>query len=434
MSHWGNSADLGPSDAVAGQRQPNSAPAPVAIAGGSLDDYGNIINGIGELSEARSSGTGNNDDFSALKVRFLAVLNHEIRTPLSGIMGMTDLLLETKLDEEQREYVAAARSCAETLFEVLNATLEYSALSSGRVRLEESECHVAEVVSSAIAEHQFKADSKGLRLFSTIDPGVPDIVLGDALRLRQILSHLISNGVKFTPQGEVEVRVVAVQISGSTAKLRFHVRDTGIGIPADQLAHIFDSFRQLDNGLSRAYSGLGLGLALVERLSTLMGGRISAESTGGQGSTFTVDLPFRLSEVHAVFSAANEQSEASSAARILLVEDNEVAQRIFSHVLRRGNYLVECAGSGTDAIRAASRRRYDLILMDLQMPGVNGIDAARQIRALPGNEATPIIALTANSAEEHRRLCIESGMQGFLTKPIPSEELLAAVAQILVKR
>ncbi|MCZ2148494.1 MAG: response regulator [Bryobacterales bacterium] len=373
------------------------------------------------------------EDLTNLKVRFLAVLNHEIRTPLSGIMGMTDLLLETRLDDEQREYVSAARSCAETLFEVLNATLEYSALSSGRVRLEDAEFHVAEMIGAALAEHQFKADAKGIRLISVIEAGVPEIVVGDALRVRQILSHLISNGIKFTPQGEVEVKVSPGPLVERKMTLQFRVRDTGIGIAADQLAHIFDSFRQLDSGLSRSYAGLGLGLALVEKLTTLMHGSIRAESTVGQGSSFFVELPFQLSDLHMPGEHPAETVDSVATARILLVEDNEVAQRIFSHVLRRGKYLVECTNSGTDAIRAANRRTYDLILMDLQMPGMNGIDTTLKLRTIPGYESVPIIALTANSAEEHRVLAQEAGMQGYLVKPIPSDELLSSIAHFLRK-
>lgn len=407
-----------------------------------VPDPGSATNGLGDAATAslravqrngaQMNGDGHHgqlEELTNLKVRFLAVLNHEIRTPLSGIMGMTDLLLETKLDEEQREYVSAARSCAETLFEVLNATLEYSALSSGRVRLEDAEFHVSEVIHAALAEHQFKADSKGLRLTFSTDPGIPDTVVGDALRLRQILSHLISNGIKFTPQGEVRVHIHPVSSGNGQVRLRFSVQDTGIGIAAEQLAHIFDSFRQLETGLSRTYSGLGLGLALVETLTNLMRGRIWAESTIGQGSTFFVEVPFQVND--SVPAIPAQETPAQTNARILLVEDNDVAQRIFTHVLRRGQYLVECAKSGMDAIRATQGRRYDLILMDLQMPGLNGIDTTKAIRNLPGYESTPIIALTANSAEEHRTMALEAGMQGFLVKPIPSEELLASIAQYL---
>ncbi|MCS7023433.1 MAG: response regulator [Bryobacteraceae bacterium] len=378
-----------------------------------------------------AAGGSSSEDLSSLKGRFLAVLNHEIRTPLSGIMGMTDLLMETKLDDEQREYVAATRACAETLFEVLNATLEYSALSTGRVDLESSEFHVHEVVHAAIAEHQFRAESKGLRLYATFEKGVPETLLGDALRLRQLLSHLISNGVKFTPSGEVEVRLWPVSFTDHEVRLCFQVRDTGIGIAQEQLAHIFDSFRQIDSGLARNYSGLGLGLAIVEKLAALMKGSLRAESTVGQGSSFFVECSFQRSEeYHNTSTSETAQSQAAEAT-ILLVEDNDVAQRIYTHVLSRGNYHVECVSSGPEAVRLAQRRKFDLILMDLQMPGVDGIQAARSIRALAGYEETPILALTANSAEDHRRLCLENGMQGFLTKPIPSEELLASIRSYL---
>jgi CheY-like chemotaxis protein len=419
MNNWANAM---PGSGV--QATPHAEVLPEA--GSSRPYYATAPrNGRGE------EGPSSSEELATLKVRFLAVLNHEIRTPLSGIMGMTDLLLETQLDEEQREYVSAARSCAETLFEVLNATLEYSALSSGKVRLEDAEFHIAEVVGAATAEHQFKAEAKGLHLFAVIDPKLPETIVGDAMRVRQILSHLISNAIKFTPQGEVEVKVTFTSMLEGKAFVRFAVRDTGIGVAAEQLAHIFDSFRQLDSGLSRAYAGLGLGLALVEKLAVLMSGRIWAESTVGEGSTFYVEIPFLVTEAHGVVGQPQEAPEANIAARILLVEDNEVAQRIFSHVLRRGKYLVECAGSGIDAVRAVRGRHYDLILMDLQMPGMNGIEATYTIRQVPGYASIPIIALTANAADEHRRHALESGMQGFLVKPIPSEELLTAVAQFL---
>ncbi|MDX1981618.1 MAG: response regulator [Bryobacteraceae bacterium] len=369
------------------------------------------------------------EEMTALKGRFLAVLNHEIRTPLSGIMGMTDLLMETNLDEEQREYVAATRSCAETLFGVLNATLDYSALSSGTVTLEENEFNLSEVISAALSEHHAAADSKGLELYAAAETGLPETVIGDALRLRQILSHLISNGVKFTNSGHVELSIAAAPAGPGKVTLEFAVSDTGIGIDAAHLEHIFDSFQQVDNGLSRPYPGLGLGLALAQKLAELMGGELHAESAPGEGSTFVFQVSATVPDESQMVPV--HTSALPGSARILLVEDNEVAQRIFSHVLRRGRYLVDRAASGYEAVQAARNCAYDLILMDLQMPGMNGIEATIEIRKLPGYAHTPIIALTANSAAENRKACLENGMQGFLLKPVPSDELLSAVAGFL---
>src|SRR5579871_665979 len=194
-----------------------------------------------------------------LKGLFLASLNHEIRTPLSGIMGMADLLLETNLDDEQREYVNAARLCAESLFEILNATLQYSSLEAGQFSLDESEFSLKELLDASINQHAMRAQAKGLRLFSTLEAGLPETMLGDAPRLRELLGHLIANAIKFTHQGSIELRVMLDRKSEGNWMV-IEVRDTGIGIPADRLDAIFESFRQVDDGLSRTYPGLGLGL------------------------------------------------------------------------------------------------------------------------------------------------------------------------------
>jgi signal transduction histidine kinase len=228
-----------------------------------------------------------------LKGLFLASLNHEIRTPLSGIMGMADLLLETTLDDEQREYVNAARLCAESLFEILNATLEYASLEAGQFQLDESEFSLKEMLDSALNQHALRAQTKGLRLFSTFEAGLPETMLGDAPRLRELLGHLISNAIKFTHAGTVELRVTLDRPSAEGNWIVVEVRDTGIGIPADRLDAIFESFRQVDAGLSRTYPGLGLGLALVRKLAELMNGRVEVQSTPEKGSTFTVRLPVR---------------------------------------------------------------------------------------------------------------------------------------------
>src|SRR6266851_4516986 len=265
--------------------------------------------------DARQSPPGELDQ---LKGMFLASLNHEIRTPLSGILGMTDLLLETQLDDEQREYVNAARLCAESLFEILNATLEYSSLEAGQCSLEESEFNLKETLEAALSQHALKSEAKGLRLISTFDSALPETMLGDAPRLRQLLGHLIANAVKFTPAGTVELRALLDRQPGGNS-LIVEVRDTGIGIPPDRLDAILESFRQVESGLSRGYPGLGLGLALARKLTSLMQGRINVVSVPGSGSTFTVHLPLRQPA-----DASPEVPGLHACGVVLAVDDNPI--------------------------------------------------------------------------------------------------------------
>src|ERR1700733_3123674 len=226
---------------------------------------------------------------------FLASLNHEIRTPLSGIMGMLDLLLETGIDEDQRDYLNAARLCAESLSELLNSSLEYAALEAGQVSLEETEFSVKEMLEAALSQQRTKAEIKQLRLRLTLDAGLPETLIGDASRLRELLGHLVNNAIKFTHTGSVDVRV-SLRTTATLPKpdmLVAEVRDTGIGIPNDKLGSIFDSFHPGESGLARAYPGLGLGLALAHKLAKVMGGRILVESQPGVGSTFTLEVALR---------------------------------------------------------------------------------------------------------------------------------------------
>ena len=385
------------------------------------------------LLESASSAPGfppGDETIDRLKGLFLASLNHEIRTPLSGILGMTDLLLETPLSAEQQEYVTTTRACAENLFEILNATLEYAALSSGRLILEESEYSLAEVLDAAVASHQGKARAKGLRLASTLDPRLPETLSGDAQRLREILGHLLANAVKFTTAGQIEVRAMLGEHPSGVERLELSVADTGIGIDPGKLAGIFDSFRQLDSGLSRTYSGLGLGLALVQKLASLMGGDIRVESRIGVGSTFTISLPLRRAEETRPFTPPPVTTPAASH-RLLVVEDNDVGQQIIRHMLSRQPYQVDFAATGRAAIDAAATHRYDLILMDLQVPDMDGFTITDAIRRLEGYTETPVLALTANTADEYRKLCLERGLQAFLSKPIHAAELHAAVGRFL---
>jgi CheY-like chemotaxis protein len=364
------------------------------------------------------------------RARFLASLSHEVRTPLSGILGMTDLLLETKLDEEQKEYVQAARLCAENLLELLNATLEYSALSAENIQLDESEFALREMLESIASEFEVKARSKGLRLIRDFSPDLPQMAVGDGLRLHQILAHLMANAVKFTHRGVVEIGASIRPVSEREFVLQLRVADTGIGIPADQLHSVFESFRQLDTGLSRQYSGLGLGLSLAQKIATLMNGHLSPSSKVGEGSTFRVEIPLRVAnEIR-----PRQPDSETMRRRILVVEDNSIARTITTQVLRVRGYDVDCAASGEEAIASAHTVLYDLILMDLQMPGMDGFQTAAAIRTLKPYSNVPIVAFTANSSDEYRSASTRRGLDGFLTKPIRPQELAAAIERHLDRK
>jgi len=367
------------------------------------------------------------DTLRDVQAEFLASLNHELRTPLSGILGMTDLLLETSLTEDQRDYAGATRVCAENLLEILNVTLEYSALSANQVRLEEVEFSVRDALQGVVNEFGAKAQAKGLRLTGVLDASLPEVAVGDPLRLRQILWHLVGNAVKFTREGQVEVRASGSSFDARQMTLTVEVRDTGIGIMPEQLNRIFESFRQIETGLSRSHGGLGLGLAVTQKLVELLDGTILVESELGRGSVFTVQVPFRVPAV----TEGRPVETRKCRGRVLVIDDNSVAQTIASHALRRQSYEVECAGDGLEALNAASKSRFDVILMDLQMPGWDGFETAARIRELVDYRETPIIAVTANCSDENRARCASCGMQDFLAKPVRTRDLVQAVEKYL---
>jgi two-component system, sensor histidine kinase len=381
------------------------------------------------LADELIGGTGlKTNELRDVQGEFLASLNHEIRTPLSGILGMTDLLLETPLTEDQREYAGAARLCAENLLEILNVTLEYSALSAHQVVLEETEFSLVDTLQGVVNEFAAKAQSKGLQLISALDASLPEMAVGDPLRLRKILWHLVGNAVKFTREGQVEIRASAATKDARLVTLTVEVSDTGAGIAPEQLNNIFESFRQLETGLSRSHGGLGLGLAVARKLVELLNGTIHVTSELGSGSTFSIQLPLR---VPATWEPRSTVESKKSRGRVLVIDDNRVAQTIASHALRRQSFEVQCVDDGFEAVDAASKSQFDVILIDLQMPGWDGFETAGHIRELPGYRETPIIAVTANCSDENRARCASCGMQDFLAKPVRTRDLVQIVEKYL---
>jgi CheY-like chemotaxis protein len=300
------------------------------------------------------------------------------------------------------------------------------------VRLEEAEFSLLDTLRGVVSEFAPKAQSKGLRLVSVLDGSLPEMAIGDPVRLRQILWHLVGNAVKFTREGQVEVRASAGppearQADSRQVAVTIEVRDTGIGIAPGQLREIFESFRQLGTGLSRDHGGLGLGLAVARKLVELLGGTIHVDSELGRGSAFSVRVPLR---VPANLEARSPEVKKGRG-RVLVIDDNSVAQTIASHALRRQSFEVQCVGDGLEALDAASKSQFDVILIDLQMPGWDGFETAGRIRELPGYRETPIIAVTANCSDENRARCASCGMQDFLAKPVRTRDLVQTVEKYL---
>lgn len=363
-------------------------------------------------------------EIDRLKRQFLAALNHEIRAPLSGILGMTSLLEQSNLSSEQQEYVQLTKACAEELYGVLSSTLEFTALAAGDSKVETSEFLLHEAIEWLAAQWLVKARQKGVGFFLRIEDDVPEAARGDELRLRKLLQHLLSNAVKFTEHGEVQLRVLNGGVREGGFNLRVEVRDTGIGMQQEEIRRIFESFEQLEGGLARRYAGLGLGLTLALGLAKLMGGDLTVESTPEKGSVFAFTIPLGDSNFEATFVKPAER-------KILVVDDNEAARRVADAYLRRGGYKVTVASSGEEGLELAAKQKFDLVLMDLQMPKMDGIETTTRLRDVSGYERTPMLALTANVGDEYRLLCLSQGMQGYLPKPVDSELLLRTVRQLL---
>lgn len=376
------------------------------------------------------------EEATSAKSRFLASMSHEIRTPMNAIIGMTTILRDTPLTSEQKDCVETVANSGEVLLELINDILDFSKIEAGHLELEHTPFNVRECIATAITLLETPAQAKGLALHTKVDAAVPDVLTGDVTRLRQVIINLLSNAVKFTSSGSVTLEVSSRLTRSGEVELAVSVSDTGIGIAPDRLDRLFQHFSQAESSTTRRFGGTGLGLAISKRLVELHGGKIWVESTPGQGTVFKFTVTAGVAQTAEAVPTTLPEARfdvtyaTRHPCRLLLAEDNIVNQKVAQQLLKRLGYKIDTAGNGLEVIAMLQKENYDLVLMDIEMPGLDGIAATERIRQEFPPERQPVIAaLTANAINGDRERFLAKGMDEYLSKPLRIEQLMALLAR-----